>query len=361
VIPFILMQLGALVIVGYFPPLVNYLPSRVALLSENAPPPRNPRLQYCVEQILSAQIPAQEARVRQLIAGVRAADVSLLPTGRQRDLERALEGYESSFGLLVTFEETSRAIAAASPGYRPLHREVGDIRRETLRIDRRIGTQEVLLRRQRGDDADTVAARARIEDRIATLRAEREAILARTPERWDSAHHAFLALNRAELAARRDFRQASEQSYAAIRDIAAEARAGEAFEAVLPLLADLVSRVGQDDPEVLAGELRGIESLVSDLPGSGDLSGALRNLRNGLTGRRASPEAAAEAAPAALEQARAEIAWRQQAGGLATALAALEAETRNTLGLREQPRLERGPALQVAGCLADHRDVSLNF
>jgi len=361
VVPFILMQLISLVIVGYYPPLVNYLPSRVALLSENAPPPRNPRLQYCVEQILSVQVPAQQGRVLDMVGGLRAADTAALPGGRQRDLERALDGIADSFPLMAAFEASSRAIAAATPDYRPLHRQVGDIRREAARVERLIAVQEVQLRRARGDDPEVQAARARIEARLVELRDERATILAATPERWDAAHRAFLDLNRAELDARRAFRQASEQSYATIRDLAADLQAGDSYEGVLSLIGDLVARVGQDDPELLAEELRGIESQVNALPGNSELSGALRDLRNGLTGRRASAEAAAAAAPLALAQARAEVAWRAQTGALAGRLAALEAETRNTLGLREQPRLDRGPALQVASCLADHRDISLNF
>jgi TRAP-type mannitol/chloroaromatic compound transport system permease large subunit len=361
VIPFILLQLSALVIVGFNPGLVNYLPSRVALLSENAPPPRNPRLQYCVEQILSVQIPAQEGTVRALIAGVRGADISALPTARQRDLTRALEGYEQSFPLLAEFEARTRAIAEATPAYRPLHRQVGALRREAARFDRLIAVQEAYRQNYRGEAPDAVEGRARVDALIADYRAQRDAILATTPTNWDPEHTAFLALNRAELDARRTFRQASEQSYAAIRDIAAELGATEGFEGVLPLVADLAGRVGQDDPETLAAEVRALEGVVGGLAGSGDLRSALTDLRNALSGRRADPARALDLAPAAVAQAQAEIAWRQAAGPLATAVAALESETRNTLGLREQPRLERGPALQVAGCLANHRDVSLNF
>jgi hypothetical protein len=43
VIAFICLQLVALGIVGLYPQLVNYLPNRSSLLSETAPPPKNPR------------------------------------------------------------------------------------------------------------------------------------------------------------------------------------------------------------------------------------------------------------------------------------------------------------------------------
>ena len=52
VIVFIFLQLIGLLIVGFFPPLVNYLPNRTYLTSENAPPPINPKLQQCMEEDL---------------------------------------------------------------------------------------------------------------------------------------------------------------------------------------------------------------------------------------------------------------------------------------------------------------------
>ena len=59
VIPFIALQIGAMVIVANYPSLVNYLPNRVALTSENAPPPRNPKLAYCMNQYLIGEIGAK--------------------------------------------------------------------------------------------------------------------------------------------------------------------------------------------------------------------------------------------------------------------------------------------------------------
>jgi len=62
-----------------------------------------------------------------------------------------------------------------------------------------------------------------------------------------------------------------------------------------------------------------------------------------------------------VRQAEADLAWRQAGAPLVAALAPLEAETRVTLGLREQSALARETALAVASCIAHHRDVSLNF
>ncbi len=361
VVPFIAMQLLALVIVGFFPALANWLPARVMLLSENAPPPRNPRLQYCVEELLTRDIPAQEASVRAMVAALREAGLSALPESRQQELIRALDAYDAAFDRWTAFVSAGRAIAEATPAYRPLHRHVVGIRREVERLSRQIGAAEAALLRIRGDSPRAVDQRARLEERIAVLRDEITRLEALVPAEWDEAHRRFLALTQAEAEARRAFRVPTEQAYVTIRDLAAELGAVEEYDNLLPLVVDLAARVGTEDPEELATELRGIEALLSALPGSGDLRQALSELRNALAGRRASPERARTSAIAAVAAAEEEIAWRRAAAALYAPLAALEAETRNTLGLREQPRLERQTALAVARCLAHHRDVSLSF
>ena len=56
VIPFITLQLLALGVVGFYPFLVNYLPNRVNFLSETSPPPKNPKLQYCIEKYMKENV-----------------------------------------------------------------------------------------------------------------------------------------------------------------------------------------------------------------------------------------------------------------------------------------------------------------
>ncbi|MCB1387818.1 MAG: TRAP transporter large permease subunit [Rhodobacteraceae bacterium] len=365
VIPFITMQLLALAVVGYLPSLANYLPARIALLGETAPPPRNPRLQWCVEDILDETVPGQRARVEELIAQVRAADASPLPRARQRDLDRALDGYESSFDLLTAFEATQDAIDAATPGYQPLHRVVRQIRADRERLEESIAEHETRIERLRTEAE--AAERAELQAEVDAMQAQIAALEAAVPAEYEEAHHAFRALTRSEADARRAFRQASEQSYAAIRDIAAEAAAADGFAALRPTVADIVARAGavsdEAQGEALAEEVSAVEAQLNALAGSSDLRSELSGLRRFLSGRRADPARAAEAAPGVLTQLDADIAWRQAAvqSGLLTRLQTLELETRQTLGLREQERLPRPLALRVASCLAHHRDVSLSF
>ncbi len=362
VIPFIGMQLLALLIVGYNPGLVNYLPNRIALLSENAPPPRNPRLQHCVEGLLMDRVPPQRDVVLDSVAQLRATDTSMLPDDRARDLADALDGYAASFDRLADLRAAQDAVAQATPDYRPLHREVSDLQREVARLERRVEgvERQLLLLRDTADDA--TARRAALNERLTDLQDRIAATKAQTPAAWDTQHDAFLQLKQAEAQARRAYHAAAGRSYATLRGLAAEIDAAPAFADAVPRVQALAGRVGQADAEALAQDVRALGRRLRDLPGASDLIGALRDLRRALDGRRADPERAAEAAADAVATAQRATDWRAAAADtLGPRVAALEERTRTTLGLREQPRLQRAAALQVAGCLSEHRDVSLNF
>ena len=362
VIPFIALQLLALVIVGYNPPLVNYLPARVQLLSENAPPPRNPRLQVCVEELLARELPAQESTVRGLLSTLEGADLSVLPEGQRRNVESALAAYEAGFDQFEEFQAASAAIEDATPEYRPLHREVADIRRQLVSIDIRVENLESQLRNLRGDAPETAAARERVEAQIAGVMEERAEVEASIPDRWEQAQRDFQALVQAETMARNTFRRDTEAAYVTIRDMAETIEAADRFAEFRPQVEALAAEVNVADDNELASRIQELETEVGGVPGAADLRAALTAIRDGLTGRRASPEAAAEAAEAAVEVAREAVEWRRAAAAtLLRPLRELEAETRFTLGMREQPRLERDHALEVARCVSVHRDVSLRF
>ena len=93
VIAFIALQLFALGIVGFYPQLVNYLPNRSSLLSETAPPPKNPRLQYCMETLVYEDFRQNGASILAAIDKVEGVDMSYLPEDLQDDLA---EGFEKA-------------------------------------------------------------------------------------------------------------------------------------------------------------------------------------------------------------------------------------------------------------------------
>ncbi|WP_206680658.1 hypothetical protein [Neoaquamicrobium sediminum] len=358
IIPFVTLQVVALVIVGLNPQLVNYLPSRVSLLSETAPPPRNPRLQYCVEHMLSDQVPRQEESVRQRLAEIRGA-IDDLPADRADQLEQAMAGYEESFDQMDNLSAVTARIEAATPDYRPLHQQVSAIRREIARIDIRVDNLQRRLRAHRGDAADAVAARQRIDAEIEELAASKAQAQAAIPASWDEAHDGFLVLVREEQQIRGAFRQASERSYTTIRDITQAIRTGSELEAITAEIENLAVRIESSAVDELGETFQDLDRRLGNIAGSNAAREAVGRLRRDLA---TSPDGGRQAVESAVETLRGEVQWRLDATpDLLPPLAALEAETRSTLGLRVQDRFDRPQALGVASCLAHHRDISLRF
>ena len=89
-----------------------------------------------------------------------------------------------------------------------------------------------------------------------------------------------------------------------------------------------------------------------------DLSGARRALR----AKQPNMDKALKKYDSAIKKYRAELAWRQKAAAeILPGLEAYEAAIRDTIGLRQQPRMPHEQALELVGCTAEHRDISLHF
>lgn len=147
-----------------------------------------------------------------------------------------------------------------------------------------------------------------------------------------------------------------------LRDLRGMIAAGDTIAARLPDIAALPGVIADIDGEAAGAHIRDLERDIASLPGTNDLRGALRDARRNLTGRSPSVQDALQEAAKALRMARDAAQWRQAAAKTMQAdLDRLEAATRQTFGLRQQDRLTRDQALEVAACLAIPPDVSLRF
>ena len=366
VIAFIALQLFALVVVAQFPALVNYLPNRVSLLSDNAPPPRNPRLQLCLEDYVLERLEERGDELGRRLQRVRAAELATLPEDLPEELGEGLDAAEEALGLLEESEVAAEAVADASPGYRPLHSSVRQLEAEARKLDARIAERQTLLSRLRGEDVQE--ARERHETAIATLELEKEEILARVPERWEEAREGFVALTKAESLARTQYRRAADDAYEPVAEAAgllgatdALVAAGERIEAIV---GDL-DGAGASAEGATGGVRQALAELIASLeeiPGAREVSSALSDAREALDEEELDLETAGEALAVARRVNAEELAWRGEVDPETTAaLIALEETLRDTLGIRSQQRMTREQALHVAACNSHHRDVSLSF
>ncbi len=360
VVAFICLQLIALGIVGYYPQLVNYLPNRVSLLGETAPPPRNPKLQHCLEGYVHARLDESREVVLASIETARGLDLSVLPRGIRSDLADAFDNAEAAIGHLDGAWVAHDEVVAATDGYRPQHRRVRFIEKQIRDLDREI--KELTKQASFLTSEDQADRKVRLEERVAETEAERAELAATLPDDWDEVYAQFSALVQAEDKARAAYRRAADDSVGPARTFLSIMDANDAFFALESDLRGVQGLVATGDRAVAEESAKALGSAFGALAGADEIRSALSKVRRSLREGREDREKAAEDWSDAVAAFEAQIEWRRAAAGdLSNGVRTYLEAISDTVGARQQERLNRDQALHISGCNAAHRDISLNF
>ena len=361
VVPFILLQLAGLAIVGFFPYLVNYLPNRVQLTSETAPPPVNPLLQLCLEGYVFEQYALDADALRTSIKTARALDVSYLPEDGQAALAEGYDAALATFGLVDTIRAASAELEAALPDYRELHRTVRQIQRDmrgvTEIIEQQAKTLDRMVRSGTGLDVDI----KRLEQSMASLAADRDAIETQIPDGWEAARERYLVLEAADKKARQRYRRNVDSAYEPLMELRlaiAQTEGLAALEDQLKLLAVAIAEAPGDQAIAAIKEL---STLLRNFGGN-DIASKLSKARRALKGDTPKREKAHGKWLEAVALFEAETAWRRIAADKLTAgLNAYNNAIKSNIGLRLQDDLTSDQAAFIASCRSTHVDISLSF
>jgi tripartite ATP-independent transporter DctM subunit len=359
VVAFICLQLIALVIVGLYPPLVNYLPSRVGLLSDTAPPPRNPKLQYCMESYAADQFAADGGVTLKAIQAAQGLNFSVLPKKSAKKVSDAIKGAETAITNLGAAFVAEAAVADAAPAYRPeltaVRRVQKDIREEQELLD---SFKKRLGRLQPGSEK----VKTRLENGIAESTAKIAELKKGIPETWKETHDSFAKLTKAEDTERNSYRRNADAAYGAVADVLATMDDTPAYNAIADQIAAMRATIETGDPAETQELVNNLSQSFNGIGGVDDVTSALSQTRRKLKSK--TPDI-----PGALAEYDNVIAsydigkvWRAAAetelrAGLTTYLTAIKP----TLGARSLPKINRDQALYLAGCSSYHQDVSLSF
>jgi TRAP-type mannitol/chloroaromatic compound transport system permease large subunit len=359
VIAFILLQLLALGIVGRFPELVNYLPNRVSFLSETAPPPRNPKLQICIEEYVTERL-AGEGGILPVLDRARALDLSALPKDLGKSFTASLASADKAIAELAKAGAAEAAVAAAAVTYRPRLTAVRQTEKDIRRLEAEAEDLTTRLSRMAAD-ADA-AERSRIEAKLADLKAGIAGLTADIPDDWTEVHDTFAKLVKAEDTARNQYRRAADDAYESAAELVAVLDSRAAFDALETPLRDLRAVI-ETRPEAEAeGPVYDLSRAFGEVGGAGDIKSALSKARRALKDKEPDRAEALAQYDKALAEFEAQKIWRAKAeAALGADLRAYLDGIRGTLGIRVQQRFTREQALYMAACTASHRDVSLSF
>lgn len=360
VIPFIALQLTALVVVAIFPGLVNYLPNRISLTAETAPPPTNPRLQACLEEYTAEQYLERGSEIRVQIAAARNWDISYLPKDLQQSIRQSFGKAVSVFPRLDEMKAASAALDAAKPGYMPLHRTARTLQTDIRKIDLEIKERQQAINRLKRQDG-AVEEIAIHTQKIESLKAEKTIHESALPERWESEHKVFDELLKTERKARAVYRRTSDNAYEPIRDLHRAITTGTALFALEDRINSLPIEI-ESSQENVVEQLRELDKSLRGVANSSDLRSALSKARRALTRKKPNLKTAKKHIVAAITIFNVETTWRQRAEEeLLKKVETYETALRGTMGLRLLERLPRDVSLYVAACRSSHRDISPHF
>lgn len=360
VIAFIALQLIALGIVGYFPPLVNYLPNRMSLLSETAPPPRNPKLQYCIEEYTLEQFAVNSSSFDNTLSTARALDLSALPKKLSKTLGKSFDNAEQAKTLLADAKTAELAVMANADNYRVFHTQVRDIEMRIRDLDASAKELDTQRSRIRGDNAEQSISV--IDDQLANIDTARDELTAQIPAEWEAENKKHVELQNTETTARLAYRKAADQGYKEVVTLSATLSATGSLRELESALTDMRARVSAEEPAELLEPLKALSAQFNDIEGASKIKSAVSKARSNLKKKTPKVDDAIKSMDKAIKINQEEIEWRttsQEAVG--PQLKEYEEQMRGTIGIRQQKRLTRDQALEVASCVSHHRDLSLNF
>ena len=358
VIPFIGLQLLALVVVANFPALVNYLPTRISLTSITAPPPLNPQLQYCLERYVFAELDDNGKAIRTAIEGARKLDISYLPKKMQKQTRKGFDNALAVFARRDAVLKAAADISAATPAYRPLHSEFRAIEKKIKAVD----AQLLKIKKDIDRRKSTELAFDDLEAQSVDLKARRKQLESSVPANWKTEHEKFSGLMKAEKLAQRKYRRTADDAYTIVRTLISTISAAGKMAGLGDDLKQLGGKIKGLKPKEASKVIAVTARLFNSIEGVKTTKKYLSKARRALRGKKANPEKAQKFLKKAIAAYQQDLQWRQRAKTeLLPGLKTYELAIRNTIGLRQQRTLPKEQALVIAKCKSVPRDISLNF
>ena len=355
VVPFIILQLIALGIVGAFPPLVNYLPNRFYLSSFNAPPPMNPRLQSCVESYLAETFVEDKFAITASIAKLDVLELNNLPEKLAGSITDSAKAAASVYPRLEAIDAAQAVLDEATISYASLHTDVRVLQRE-------IGKLEAQQKRNKSDKqtTDDEGEIAGITMKMEQVEAEIAALEAQIPENWETLAAEYQKHLKVLAKEQRGYRRAMDDSYNNIEEAMSIISSGDGFVAFQPVLAELMATVKTLDGKPQEQAIKDASKMLGNVAGSSGVKSLLSKARRAY--KKDNDDKADKLMAEARDLVAAEISWRESATrDVLPVLATYQQETAENVGLRGQDRLPEFLVPRISRCRSVHKDISLNF
>ena len=355
VVPFIILQLIALGIVGTFPSLVNYLPNRFYLSSFNAPPPVNPKLEYCVENYLEEVLFIDKDAIKLSVNNLTKINTIILPDTVSLKITDSYNSAESVFQKLVDVIEARNILDEATKSYSKVHSEVRVIQREIRKLDKHIKRlkREILIT----DDQDI---KEHINKEISISLLKKEKFTNEIPLDWEKISEEYQSILKILTVAQRKYRRAMDDANSGIEEVVAIISSGDQFSDFLFDYSGLKDYLKKADNDEKQERIKVVAKKLNSISGGSDVKSLLNKARKEFKkGNDLEANYFLDKASILIYK---EIFWRKMAvQDVLPILINFQNETAYNIGLRGQDRLPSFLVPRISRCRSVHQDISLYF
>ncbi len=359
VVPFIILQLIGLGIVGFYPSLVNYLPARTYLTSHVAPPPMNPKLQHCLQEYKFDIYNNKEQKIIVAITEFQQLVPLNLPNDKLDIFEEHFENALGTFALVKKLQKAEDEYKLFAKDYRDLHYSVRKKEKKIRKIDKRI---EKLKASIRNLDENNLAEKNKIELKIEDYKLEIDEIKKQIPENWISKNKEFEIIQKAKNTKTKRYRKNVDEAYDNLDKIAMFIKDHEKLNELSPDIKDLKKNIGNEDYKNSISNIDSLFEKIAEISGTEEFANRLDDLYSLLDSEEIEINKISDASSEVFMLFDKEVKWRKDAEeNLMPELEKYNLVIKDNIGLRLQSRLTKEQAKFVASCNSIHRDISLNF
>tara|TARA_Y100000996_G_scaffold337149_1_gene273840 strand:+ start:1555 stop:4206 length:2652 start_codon:yes stop_codon:yes gene_type:complete len=359
VVPFIVLQLIGLGIVGFYPSLVNYLPNRVYLTSNVAPPPMNPKLQYCLQEYKFANFNINEEQIKNSINNFDDIILANLPADKLSYFQRHVDNSKYSFELVDEVQSAQAIYDDYAIDYRDLHFKTRKKQKKIFKLNKKIDKYKAEIRNL--DDED-VSDKNKILQKIENVKLEIEEIQNQIPQEWKAKNDEFNKINKAKNLSVKKYKKTVDNAYEDLMLIKDFINDGEKFEELnqdMKLLKSKIDNRGYIDAIEF---IDNIFEKVGEISGSDEFADKLDYLITLMDEDEVDFEKLQTSTNDTLVLFEKEITWRKDFKKKhMDTINAHDKAISDTIGLRLQSKLTKDQAIYVSKCNSIHRDISLNF
>ena len=359
VVPFIVLQLIGLGIVGFYPTLVNYLPARTYLTSNVAPPPMNPKLQYCLQEYKFNIYNNEEDKIRTAITNFQKLTPSNLPNDKLDIFEEHFDSALGTFAIVKKLQKTEKEYDLFAEDYRDLHFSVRKKQKKIRKIDEKIKKLKSDIRNL---DKEKVANKNKLELKIENYKLEIDEINKSIPETWKSKNEEFQILHKAKNTRTKRYRKNVDEAYDTLDQIALFINDHENLKNLSSEIKELKFSLDNKDYDNSISIIDNLFEKLGEISGSDEFANKLDDLITVIDNDEIDEEKLLLTSSETFDLFDQEVSWRQEANKkLLPELIKYNEVIKHNIGLRLQSRLTKEQAKFVARCNSVHRDISLNF